>query len=169
MARLLRFSESQKDSNDTMKESDKRVLIIEDDDVLRVMLFTILRHQPLSVDTAATADEALQKVSTCDYSLILIDIHLPNNESTKFLEQFREQRPEATSFVLAVRDPRQDVTIDSAVVSAVLNKPLEIDTLAEVVRECAQVVPAPHDPLPCPAAESDIRADLDRRGNYYSN
>lgn len=148
---------------------EARVLIIEDNDALRVMLFTVLRHQPLGVDTAADLADAMTKVRSCDYALILIDMNLSSGEAEKFLASFRDQRPEATTFIIAVRDPRKDVFIDPDVVSAVLNKPLEIDTMAEVVRECASVVPPPEDPLPCSKpAESDIRSQLDR-GGYLSN
>lgn len=147
-----------------MKDDPARVLIIESDDILRVMLFTILRHQPLSVDTAASYDEALEKVTTCDYALILIDINLENGEGPRFLREFPRYRPEATTFVIAVRDPGKNVEIDPGVVSAILNKPIEIDTMADVVRECAAVVPPPEDPLPCPPAESEVRAQIDRDG-----
>jgi len=80
-----------------------RVLIIEDNDALRAMLFTILRHQPLAVDTARSQDEAIEKVLTCDYALILIDMDLPDGEAELFLREFQERRPDATSFVIAVR------------------------------------------------------------------
>lgn len=148
--------------------SETRVLIIEDNDALRVMLFTILRHQPLAVDTATNAADALEKVLTCDYALILIDTSLKDGDAGTFLAQFTEQRPEATTFIIAVRDPRIETPL-LAGVQAVLNKPLEIDTLAEVVRECAAVVPPPDDPLPCPPAESDVRDRLERSGSFYSN
>jgi len=150
-------------------QPESKVLIVEDQEVLRVMLFTVLRHQPVGVDTATNADEALEKVRTCDYALILLDVNLANDEAAGFLTAFREERPEATSFIIAVRDPQIDVVIDSTMVDAVLNKPLEIDTLAEVVRECALVVPPPDDPLNCPPAESDVRAAMERGGSYYSN
>ena len=148
---------------------EPRVLIVENNDALRAMLFTILRHQPIGVDTAVSAEDALQKVSTCDYALAVVDIDMPNNAGLQFITQFRDQRPEATTFVLAVRDPKNDAYLDPDLVSAVLNKPLEIDMLAELVRECAQVVPAPEEPLPCPSpAESDIRTRMER-GSYIAN
>jgi len=142
--------------------SEARVLIIEPNDALRVMLFTVLRHQPLDVDTAANAEEAMARVRECDYALILLDMNLPGGESETFLRSFREFRPESTSFILGVRDPRADLMIDSSLVNAIINKPVEIDTLADVVRECAIVVPPPEDPLPCQPAESEIRARMDR-------
>src|SRR5688500_15840062 len=114
----------------THMKDEPRVLIIEDHEALRAMLFTVLRHQPLSVDTASSADDALEKIQTCDYALILIDMDLGSGRAAVFLSEFRKLRPQATSFVIAVRDPNKDNHIDPAVVSAVLNKPLEIDTLA---------------------------------------
>jgi DNA-binding response OmpR family regulator len=145
---------------------EPRVLIVENNDALRMMLFTILRHQPVGVDTAITCMEALQKVTTCDYELIVLDMDVP--DAAEFVARFREERPEATSFVLAVRDSRNDEFLDPDVVSAVLSKPLEIDTLAELVRECALVVPPSPDPLRCPPAESDIRSRMER-GPYIAN
>jgi DNA-binding response OmpR family regulator len=144
-----------------MQEEQPRVLIIEDNDVLRVMLFTILRHQPLAVDTARSHQEAIEKVTTCDYALILIDMDLPDGEGDLFLRDFNEQRPEATSFVIAVRNPQSETYVDPRFAVAVLNKPLEIDTLAEVVRECAFIVPPPEDPLPCPPSESETHSKMD--------
>jgi DNA-binding response OmpR family regulator len=148
--------------------NEPRVLIVESNDVLRTMLFTILRHQPVAVDTAATTAEALQKVTQCDYALIVVDVDMPDHDGEHFLAMFREQRPEATSFVLAVRDPRNDTYLDPAHVSAILAKPLEVDMLSELVRECALAVPAPEEPLPCPPSESEIRSRLDR-GSYLAN
>jgi DNA-binding response OmpR family regulator len=153
----------------TKSNTDARVLIIESDDALRVMLFTILRHQPLAVDTAASADDAFEKVMNCDYALLLIDLNLPDEESVNFLRRFRRERPEATTFVIGVRNPQNETPIEAHVVDAILNRPLEIDTLAEVVRECALVIPPPDDPLPCSPAESDLRAKFDRSGSFYSN
>jgi DNA-binding response OmpR family regulator len=152
-----------------MPATEARVLVIEDNDALRIMLFTVLRHQPLTVDTASNAEEGMEKVRSCDYALILLDLNLPDDDSAEFLCRFWEFRPESTSFVLAVRDPRVDLTIEPSMVNAVVNKPLEIDTLADVVRECALVVPPPEDPLPCPQSESDIRARLDRGDSMLPN
>jgi len=152
-----------------MSASEARVLIVEDNDALRAMLFTILRHQPLGVDTAVGVEDALEKTRKCDYALILIDMSLADGESVTFLTRFREERPDGTSFILAVRDPNNsEMVIDPSLVNAMVNKPLEIDTLADVVRECALVVPPPEEPLPCPPAESEFRSHFDDSGAFYN-
>ena len=147
---------------------EPRVLIVESNDALRAMLFTILRHQPVGVDTAVTAADALLKTSQCDYALAIVDMDMPDGAGDAFVKGYREQRPEGTTFILAVRDPKNDEYLDPELVSAVLNKPLEIDVLAELVRECARVVPLPDEPLPCPHAESDLRTRMER-ASYIAN
>ncbi len=151
-----------------MSDTEARVLIIEDNDALRAMLFTVLRHQSLNVDTAIGVDDALEKTRQCDYALILIDMSLRDDESVSFLTRFHEERPGATTFILAVRDPSREQTFDPALVGAIVNKPLEIDTLADAVRECALVVPPPDDPLPCPPADSDFRSTGDDSGTFFN-
>lgn len=147
---------------------EPRVLVVEPNDALRVLLFTILRHQPLTVDTAASVEEALEKVLSCDYALIVVDMDMPDEAGPQFVATFREERADATTFILAVRDPNADSWLDATQVNALMNKPLEIDTLAELVRECAMVVPPPEDPLPCPPSESEVRMRLER-GSYIEN
>src|ERR1043166_4677101 len=125
--------------------NESRVLIVEDNDVLRVMLFTILRHQPLDVDTAATAADAIEKTMTCDYALVLLDADLPDGEAADFLRRFDDEHPDAPTFIVVVRSAESEPVVHPRV-GAVLNKPLEIDTMAELLRECAAVVPPPEEP-----------------------
>lgn len=145
-----------------------RVLVIEEHTALRAMLFAVLRHQALDVDTAASTEEALEKVNTCDYALILIDLSLGDGDPSQFFDAFRQSKPEAETFIIAVRDPSNDVYIDPTIVSAVVTKPLEIDTLADVVRECAAVMPAAPQGENCPPAESTYRDSIER-GDYLAN
>src|SRR5688572_5408906 len=99
MARLLRFTSDE----DVKMTNELRVLVVESDNALRVLIFTILRHQPLAVDTSTSAMDALERVSNCDYALIVVDMDMPGEAGQTFLASFREERPEATTFVLVVR------------------------------------------------------------------
>src|SRR5438876_10747677 len=118
-----------------MSAAEARVLIIEDNDALRVMLFTILRHQPLGVDTAQSADESMEKVRTCDYALIIIDMDLAAGGSLSFLETFQQERPDDTTFIFAVRDPAHELPIEQDLVSAIMYKSIGIDALSVADRD----------------------------------
>src|SRR5687767_5468160 len=127
--------------------SEPRVLIVESHDAIRAMLSAILRHQPVAADAVTNAADAYKRITECDYALILIDMDLPDDEGEVLIRRFRRERPEATTFVLALRDPRNARPLDPSFVSAVMNKPIEVDKIADLVRECAAVIPQPENPL----------------------
>ena len=72
-----------------MSATEARVLIIEDNDALRAMLFTVLRHQPLGVDTAIGAEDALEKAQAGRYSLFLVDVEMPGIDGFEFVSRTR--------------------------------------------------------------------------------
>src|SRR5688500_15547050 len=135
--------------------SEPRVLIVESHDAIRAMLSAILRHQPVTVDAVTSTADAYKRITECDFALILIDMDLPGDEGEALIRRFRQERPEAPTFILALRDPRNAQTLDPSLVSAVMNKPIEVDKIADLVRECAAAIPPPEDPLPCPPAEGN--------------
>lgn len=137
-----------------------RILVFECNEVLRTILFTILRHQLVDVDTATSAEQAVSRFSRCDYALAIVDLDNPEAELNAFFD-FLRQREALITFVIALRDPRQTPAVDADLVSAILLKPIEIDTLAEVARECAHAVPATQQPASCPPAESEVRSRLE--------
>jgi len=147
----------------------KRILIVEGDDALRTMLFTILRHQPLDVDTAATYDAAISHILVCDYAVILVDLSAGEPNGAAFLRDFREKRPDATSFVIGVTEDVSE-SFEPNTVNVLLQKPFEISSLAEAVRECALIVPPSEDlEQGCPPPESDTPSKLDESGTFYMN
>lgn len=138
-----------------------RILVFESNEVLRAIIFTILRHQLIDVDTAASAEQSIQRFSRCDFALAIVDLDNPESELTAFFDYLRQREAGPATFVIALRDPRDTRPVDADLVSAILLKPIEIDTLAEVVRECAHAVPASGQPNTCPPAESEIRSKLE--------
>jgi DNA-binding NtrC family response regulator len=130
-----------------------RVLIIEPDEVLRVLLFTVVRNHQIAIDTASSVEDAFTKVTSCDYALIVLDLDYADGAADRFLEQFHLARPTATSFVIGIHSGTLDVRPRR--VHALMRKPLELDSVAEAIRECALVVPPPVDPINCPPAESE--------------
>ncbi|NWF51251.1 MAG: PAS domain S-box protein [Ignavibacteriaceae bacterium] len=80
----------QNDEEDISKSTDSiRVLAIDDDRSSRNIITMFLRH--INVDTAATAEEAFNKINESTYSLILMDISLGKGLSgIDMLRQIRQ-------------------------------------------------------------------------------
>jgi DNA-binding NtrC family response regulator len=63
-----------------------KVLIIEDEPIVRNMLNEIFLRKKCSVQAAKTLSEAEAAVARESYDLVLLDIRLPDGDGTKFLE-----------------------------------------------------------------------------------
>ena len=71
----------------TMKQ---RILIVEDDPQIRNFVSYVLGAEGFQSDTAGTAQTALNMISSCAYSLVLLDLGLPDFDGMEVIHQVRE-------------------------------------------------------------------------------
>jgi EAL domain-containing protein (putative c-di-GMP-specific phosphodiesterase class I) len=67
-----------------------QVLLVDDDDLLRTTYETLLKDMAFDVDTASRADEALQRVASNSYDVVLSDIQMPGMSGLEFLKAVRQ-------------------------------------------------------------------------------
>jgi len=72
-------------------ESQKRILLIDDDQSVSQMLSMLLETRGYKVDVAYSGEEALQKVSS-SIDLILLDLVLPDKEGLEVCHQIKENK-----------------------------------------------------------------------------
>jgi DNA-binding NtrC family response regulator len=78
----------------------KRILVIDDDELIQYSCKKILESEGYTVDTAATGKEAIQKSMADFYNLALIDIRLPDMEGTKLLTELHETVPKMKKIIV---------------------------------------------------------------------
>jgi len=73
----------------------KRVLVVEDEVLIRMLAVDILEDLGFSADEAGTAAEALQKLKAlgADYAMILLDIGLPDRPGDDLIKEVRTFNP----------------------------------------------------------------------------
>ncbi len=118
-----------------------RALIIDDDDPIRNMLSTIVRHQGISVDTARDGSEAIESLDRDDYSVVVLDLMMPRVDGYAVLAHMREHQPELLPCtILATAVPQHDLTTNlKDNVFMVHTKPFDVHQLIADVRRCAHV------------------------------
>lgn len=83
----------------------KRVLIVEDEQLISDLLRGVLEREN-QVDLASDGEEALSKVESGRYDLIVCDIKMPGLNGTKFYESVKHINPMlANKFVFITGDP----------------------------------------------------------------
>lgn len=68
----------------------KRILVIEDDDVTRQLIKSILTPTNVHIDETDTGNEALALISTKNYDCIVLDLGLPDISGYELLEKLSE-------------------------------------------------------------------------------
>lgn len=68
-------------------DKKKRVLVVEDDNGIRMAISSILERQGYEVNSVTNGEEALKQVDNAD--LVLLDIFLPKITGDEFMRQIR--------------------------------------------------------------------------------
>ena len=115
-----------------------RVLVIDDDDNIRLLFKRALKLEGYDVGTAETAEEGLSLIQACQPSAIFLDLKMPYVNGAGFLFRLREN-PETRDIPVAVITgvPNVDeATLKEldALNARVWYKPLSIAEIAEVAR-----------------------------------
>ncbi len=111
------------------------VLIVDDQRALREEVAEFLRSQGLTCAAASSGSEALQLAKERDFTVILVDIKLPDINGIELTEQLRRHTPE--SLVLIITAHPSVETVVSALrmgASDYLTKPLILEDLLQKVR-----------------------------------
>lgn len=108
-----------------------QVLIVDDESLVREMIARKLTEEGLICADAASGDEALQKLRSGNFDLVLLDIRMPHKSGLETLAEIKTAYPDiAVIIVTVVADI--DVAIESMKRGAYdfIIKPIDFDVLA---------------------------------------
>jgi CheY-like chemotaxis protein len=78
----------------------RKILFVEDEDILRETFSLLMSTQPYSVDIAENGQAALEFCADTTYDLILLDLMMPVLDGVGFLQQFMTDKPERTKVIV---------------------------------------------------------------------
>jgi len=120
--------------------SEKRILIVDDDDAIRTLLMTVLRRRGFLADAARNGVEALEKIGTCRYALILLDLMMPQMDGYDVLGHLGTCPPGARPLVLVLTAGLEPRPINTGLVIGMLRKPFDVELLIDTIAGCISAV-----------------------------
>lgn len=122
-------------------DQQKRVLVVDDDPVIRQMLTWVLERQSLTVDEARDGAEALALVREHPYSVILLDLLMPNVDGFAVLDSLGGPEIPAPPVVLVITgaDRSEIDHLDPHRIHGIVKKPFDAEELASLVVACAEI------------------------------
>jgi len=122
-------------------EQQKRVLVVDDDQVLRRLLVFVLRQHSLIVDEARDGREALALVREHQYSVILLDLLMPVMDGFGVLDALDGPSMPVPPVVMVITGADRHATdhLDPQRIHGIVRKPFDADELASLVVACAEI------------------------------
>lgn len=113
--------------------AQRRILVIDDEDLIRWSLRQGLQDEGYSVTTLATALGALQQADRAD--LVLLDWRLPGSDGLAVAKELRRARP-SRPVILMTAYGTPELTEQAAAIGVlrVLLKPFDLEDVVSVVR-----------------------------------
>ncbi|WP_026859490.1 response regulator transcription factor [Jeotgalicoccus psychrophilus] len=113
----------------------EKILIVEDDEKIARVIQLELEFEDYEVDIAYTGKEALEKYETGDFSLILLDVMIPELNGLEVLRRVRQKNQEIKIIMLTARDAVMDKVsgLDSGA-NDYMTKPFEVEELLARIR-----------------------------------
>src|SRR5689334_111279 len=78
----------------------RKILVVEDEQILRETYETILSTQPYLYDVAQDGSEALEKCRQHRYDLILLDLMMPVMNGAEFLEAYAKMEGKKSKIII---------------------------------------------------------------------
>jgi len=128
-----------------MDAGEKRILVVDDDDAIRRLLFTILRRRGLAVDAAKDGAEALEQLERFRYALVLLDLMMPRVNGWEVLRHLERRSRAERPVVIVLTAGAEPRDFNPDLVAGSIRKPFEIDLLLDAVEACIAAI-GPHRP-----------------------
>jgi len=113
-----------------------RILVVDDDEIIREALVVLLKEEGYVVDTAENGEEAIEKSNAKFYNLALLDIKLPDMEGTKLLAKMHKNLPKMVK-IMVTGYPSLENAIEALNLGAdaYILKPIRMDSLLTRIRQ----------------------------------
>ena len=85
---------------DPPQKQSVRILVVDDEEGVRTMLEFALRSEGYQTEGAADGEEAIQKISTQNFNVVVTDIRMPLKDGIEVLETTKKVNPETEVIIM---------------------------------------------------------------------
>ena len=120
-----------------------KILLVDDDEVVRFSLEAVLREEGFAVTTAASVSGALKHISSDTYDVLLSDLHMPGaGDGLTVVSAMRHANPKAVTMLFSAF-PEMDAASHAILLQAdqILVKPMDVSTLVDAIKERLAIGP----------------------------
>jgi DNA-binding response OmpR family regulator len=114
-----------------------KILLVDDDEMVRVTLCEVLEQNGFAVTTAANVPEALKHISSQTFEILLSDLHMPGaGDGLTVVSAMRHANPKAVTILLSAF-PEMNAAAHAILLQAdeILVKPMNVEALVAAIKQ----------------------------------
>ncbi|MED4475226.1 response regulator [Oceanobacillus caeni] len=116
--------------------SQSKILIVDDQMGIRLLLKEILKNEGYEIEKATTGKEAIDQISVNSFDLMILDYKLPIMDGTEVLEKLEKDNVEIPAIVMSgLVENIASEAMKSKLVKSVIAKPFNINEFVEKVHD----------------------------------
>lgn len=120
----------------------KRVLIVDDDEIIRKSLARILRANAFQTAEAHDGSSALKEIQRQQPDLVIMDIRMPGIDGVETFKRIRAELPNVPAiFMSAYSSSDRAQAANEAGGITVLSKPFKIDSMLKIAKSAVHTAP----------------------------
>jgi DNA-binding NtrC family response regulator len=121
-----------------------KILIVEDESVIRNLIKRILGQDIYQLSLACTIQEGTDWIQREDFDLLLTDLRLPDGSGTEIIQQFKAKFPGAGVLVMtgSLTPEERLARIPNDSILACIQKPFTVEILQKTIADALQI---PHE------------------------
>jgi two-component system, OmpR family, response regulator CpxR len=116
----------------------RRILVVDDDLAIRVLLQAVLRRMNFSVELAEDGQAGLDKLATGDFELVLLDLMMPRVNGYEFIarvtDTYGDRKPHIIVFTAAGQRGVDKIPANT-ICNSIL-KPFDLEKFIDMISEC---------------------------------
>ena len=112
----------------------KRILVIDDDNLVRELLVDTLTPEGYTIEAAVNGAEGIRAFSSAPFDLIVTDLYMPEKEGIETIVELRRGFPAIKILAISGGTAEQLRVAKLLGADATLSKPFELDALRDTVK-----------------------------------
>lgn len=123
----------------TTTDRQYSALIVEDDPAIRRLVEKLLTRRHIAIDTAQDGREAVNKLLSGTYSVLILDLMVPEVNGFEVIEFMKRENMRIPVAVVSAVSQQALTRLDLDIVKLVISKPFDVDEFTRGVLElCAE-------------------------------
>ena len=107
---------------------------MDDEPAIRALVAKIVERAGLPVDSATDGADAIDKLESKEYAVVVVDLMMPNVDGYALIDYLKQRRRERPAvIVVSAGESAALRQLDGSMVHSIIRKPFDIDVLGDLI------------------------------------